>query len=202
MGYTSSDAPFGLAIRSIDSQDTIRRIVWDKDWRIPADALDGPSLPRNLTTAKGYGLRRLAAMKQVTAADVAIGEGWDDAKPDAVVWDAAHAKWHDLRASLGETEDVYVATFTGQQLQDVVKSLQAKPATEPPGPRGRGGRPHLLPELTADQIVPEATYRVAFSRGAGGSVLRSLAPLLTDARAVRVDFYEELRRVASQEQQP
>jgi pimeloyl-ACP methyl ester carboxylesterase len=199
VGETGGDAPFGLTIQSLDGNTTLRRVVWDNDWKTPADASEGSHLPGSLGTARGLALAKLDAMKRVAGADVAIGDGWDEARPEAVVWDVAHARWHDLHASLGDTDEVYVATVRGEQLRTVLKAMLPQADGSAREPRRARASAHMRPELTADRIVTEARYRIVFTRSAIGGPLREVVPSLTDITMLRVDLGEEIQRTASQE---
>lgn len=177
------ERPLGLVAKRLDSPRMIRRIMWTKDWRVPAGAMEGETLPaffaQDLEAVKDIYLQALC---QATGAEFAAYH--KDAAQAGYwpLWESA-ARWHDLAAEVGQTGTYFVGWASGADLQKLTSAENVSVG--------------LYPPLDQTEILPHVEYRLVLDPRMEWSFVNALRHPVRDAVAVPVDLYDAIRRSAA-----
>ena len=182
--HMDEELPFGLGINEVASKRIVRSIMWGKDWKILPDAFECDRLGKAFATAGPARRLKLAAVKELAAADFTVSIERDAVDDDAPLWDVSKARWHDLKAEMGPPRMTFIAEVGGRWLLDVL--VLADKSTSP--------RLFVYPEPNTDKISPDARYRVAIEPDALSAVTKIKSSNLKGISASRLDLYACVRR--------
>jgi len=172
--------PFGLLALRLNPQRIIRRIMWNKYWSVPVEAINGKTLPPPFTTDREV-IRDIYNQAMCNASGADFTDYW---KPHYYpVWES-RARWHDLAAEIGQPETVYLGWASGEDLQKLSKaeSIHA------------GFKLDVYPSLDTVQVDPKKDYKFVTRRSkVFGNLLKHP---LHDPVPVRLDLFNEIHRTA------
>jgi hypothetical protein len=178
----NDERPFGLVARRLDPPRLIRRIMWTKDWLMPDSARETETLP-SFFSENHEAVRDIyyQALCHATGAEFAAyytgGTGLD-LWP---MWEPS-ARWHDLAAEIGQTGTFLVGWVTGADLEKLTLSEKAETG--------------LFANVGEAEILPQVDYRLVLDPRGMWAFVNALGHPLRDAVTVRVNLYDEIRRVA------
>ena len=179
----NEERPFGLVAKRLNPSRMIRRIMWNKDWQVPAGATENEPLPA-FFTEDPEAVRDIyhQAMCQATGAEFATYYAGGIELGIWPLWEPA-ARWHDLAAEIGQTGTYLVGWVSGADLRELTLAEEFEVG--------------LFPPFDETEILPQVDYRLVLDpRGMWGFV-NALKHPLRDAVAVRVDLFDEVRRIAT-----
>lgn len=175
------ERPLGLVARRLNPSRMIRRIMWNRDWQVPNSANEGETLP-TLFSENPDAVKDLyhQAMCHATGAEFAIY--YTGETNYYSLWESA-ARWHDLAAEIGQAGTFFVGWASGADLQKLTLAEKDKVG--------------LFPRFDETQILPQADYRLVLDPRMAKGFVTAVGHPIRDAVAVRVDLFDEIRRVAA-----
>jgi len=186
MERAGEDRPFGLLLMGLDDTRWVRQIVWDKQWKIPAAALESKHLPKEFSDTRGQLTAVVQAFRHSTDADYCVYFTDEKLFPGYWPWDVKHARWSDLRSELDQDMAVYVGLVQGADLMQLLrKHTPDTPCLA------------LWPEVSVEDLNPKKLYKVSMDPRLARSFYEATA---THPRAVevkRIDVYAEVIRTSN-----
>lgn len=175
------ERPLGLIALRVDSGRIIRRVMWNRDWALPQDAMSQERLPEPFTTDR-EAMRKLHLRATCDAAGADFTDYW---KPNyEPTWEPS-ARWHDLAAHIGPPRMVYVGLASGEDLLKLSNAQEIKPDV----------KVGVYPSPQARPVAQQQQYR--FVTGNAWAFVNALNHPLGDVNVVRTNVYEQIRRAAT-----
>ncbi|MCL2701675.1 MAG: hypothetical protein FWE88_08280 [Phycisphaerae bacterium] len=177
------DRPFGLLLMDLADIRWVRQIAWDKQWKIPANALESEHLPKEFSTTRGQLIAVLQAFRRSTGADYCCYFTDEKLFPGYLPWDVNHARWSDLRSELDQDMAVYVGMVQGADLTQLLKKHMSGTS-----------RLALWPEVSVEDLDPKKLYKVSMDPRLAKSFYDTTATHLRHVEVKRIDVYTEVIR--------
>jgi len=191
------ERPLGLVLVQLDPQRSVRHIAWDHAWQVPDGAFHDQRLPGLFAAEDSAALVVFSrAMRDATGTDFAL-TGTDSAVfqqawPLPGKWDTEHARWHDLKAAMPQRQVLLVGKTSGVELRALLQS-------KADGDHFRFrvlGNPELLSRVVSERPDEAMEYTICLDPRMMKYYYINTGKNLMDGRAVRVDLFEAVRRVA------
>ncbi|HIJ72686.1 MAG TPA: hypothetical protein HPP83_01160 [Candidatus Hydrogenedentes bacterium] len=180
------ERPLGLVLIDANSRRKIRQVMWDKDWQVCTEAFADEHLPSvfGKDVASCTELHHLAMRKAAGTEYTVFWQGNLSIQEQEYMWALGSARWHDLRADVGQARTVLKGWATGADLADLLKLVT-----------NVDGRVGVSPPIDETSVLPEADYRIAMDPILAKWFVQATGHPVRGANAIRVNLFEETRRV-------